>query len=182
MGHEGTYLRQKIEQHELHKVRSRAHLALTYDGILRSHPPRMLNETAGQLVAHLAHPERLVAGHAAAAARSEAGSLGVPALNGWFGAQQPASLAFMRLTLEGLGCPLTRAALKDATRDADPGDSRQRVMAAGDRSFAPTGLAADPNRCVMRCNLNVLSARRPPPRQPWPAAWRAACSLSATGL
>ena len=54
----GTYLRQKIEQYQLHKILGHGRVwRLTYDGIARDRtPPRMLHETAAQLVAHLAHP------------------------------------------------------------------------------------------------------------------------------
>ena len=54
----GTYLRQKIEQYQLDKVLGHGRIwRLTYDGIPRDRTqPRMLNETAAQLVAHLSHP------------------------------------------------------------------------------------------------------------------------------
>jgi mono/diheme cytochrome c family protein/glucose/arabinose dehydrogenase len=54
----GTYLRKKIEQYQLDKVVRHGRIwRLTYDGIERDKTrPRMLNENAAQLVAHLNHP------------------------------------------------------------------------------------------------------------------------------
>ena len=55
---EGTYLRKKVEQYQLHKILGHGRVwRLTYDGMDRDRtPPRMLNETPAQLVAHLSHP------------------------------------------------------------------------------------------------------------------------------
>ena len=56
---EGTYLREKIKQYQLDKV-STGHgrvWRLTYDGMPPDRTrPRMLQETAAQLVTHLSHP------------------------------------------------------------------------------------------------------------------------------
>ena len=55
---QGTYLRKKIEQYQLDKVLGHGRIwRLAYDGMERDRrQPRMLNETAAQLVAHLSHP------------------------------------------------------------------------------------------------------------------------------
>src|SRR3954447_4395049 len=54
---EGTYLRQKITQFQLDKVLRHGRIwRLTYNGIAPDRtPPRMLDETPAQLVAHLSH-------------------------------------------------------------------------------------------------------------------------------
>jgi mono/diheme cytochrome c family protein/glucose/arabinose dehydrogenase len=54
----GTYLRQKIEQYALDKIVKKGRIwRLTYDGMpRRTDVPKMLNETAAQLVAHLNDP------------------------------------------------------------------------------------------------------------------------------
>ena len=51
----GTYLRQRIDQYGLDKIVKRGRIwRLTYEGMgRRTEPPRMLSETAAQLVAHL---------------------------------------------------------------------------------------------------------------------------------
>ena len=55
---EGTYLRKKIDQYQLHKILGNGRVwRLTYDGMDRNRTqPRMLSETPAQLVAHLSHP------------------------------------------------------------------------------------------------------------------------------
>ncbi|MEZ5040775.1 MAG: discoidin domain-containing protein [Saprospiraceae bacterium] len=53
----GSYLRAKIEQYQLDKVVSLGRIwRLTYDGIERDTPPRMLEESPAELVKHLKHP------------------------------------------------------------------------------------------------------------------------------
>ncbi|HXW04230.1 MAG TPA: PVC-type heme-binding CxxCH protein [Vicinamibacterales bacterium] len=54
----GSYLRAKVEQYQLDKVIQHGRIwRLTYDGLERDRrQPRMLDETPGQLVAHLSHP------------------------------------------------------------------------------------------------------------------------------
>ena len=54
----GRTCAQKIKQYQLDKVIGHGRIwRLTYDGIARDRtPPRMLNETPAQLVAHLSHP------------------------------------------------------------------------------------------------------------------------------
>jgi mono/diheme cytochrome c family protein len=53
----GTYLRQKIDQYQLDKIVRHGRIwRLTYDGMpRRTEQPRMNDETAAQLVAHLSH-------------------------------------------------------------------------------------------------------------------------------
>ena len=54
----GSYLRRKVEQYAMEKIIGHGRIwRLTYDGIQRDRQmPRMDNETAAQLVAHLDHP------------------------------------------------------------------------------------------------------------------------------
>ena len=54
----GTYLRARIDQYALDKVFAHGRIwRLSYEGMERDRTqPRMLNETAAQLVAHLSHP------------------------------------------------------------------------------------------------------------------------------
>ena len=58
MGEEGTYLWEKIKQYQLNKVLGHGRVwRLTYDGMAPDRTrPRMLQETAAQLVRHLSHP------------------------------------------------------------------------------------------------------------------------------
>ena len=137
---EGTYLREKIKQYQLDKVLGHGRVwRLTYDGMARDRTrPRMLNETAAQLVTHLSHP------------------------NGWWRdtAQQllvlkqdrsvaPALQALVRTSknllarvpravdARGAGrarrCADARAAAGSGAADAHPGDARQRDAVQGRR-------------------------------------------------
>ena len=140
----GTYLRQKIEQYQLDKILGHGRVwRLTYDGIARDRTkPRMLHETAAQLVAHLAHPNGWWRDTAQQLLVLKQDRSVVPALQRMARAHDRLLARFHALwTLEGLGAldaELTRAAL----RDKDPRMRIQAIRAseslykAGDRSFA----------------------------------------------
>ena len=140
----GTYLRQKIEQYQLDKILGHGRVwRLTYDGIARDQTkPRMLHETAAQLVAHLAHPNGWWRDTAQQLLVLKQDRSVVPALQRMARAHDRLLARFHALwTLEGLGAldaELTRAAL----RDKDPRMRIQAIRAseslykAGDRSFA----------------------------------------------
>ena len=168
----GTYLRQKIEQYQLDKVLGHGRIwRLTYDGIPRDRTqPRMLNETAAQLVAHLGHPNGWWRDTAQQLLVLKQDRSVVPALERMVRTRGNPLARFHALwTLEGLGAldpSLTRAALKDA-------DPRMRIQAiraseslykAGDKSFADDwrALAVDADTDVViqaMLTLNVLKVR-----------------------
>ena len=141
---EGTYLWEKIKQHQLDKVLGYGRVwRLTYDGMTPDRTqPRMLDESPSQLVRHLSHDNgwwRDTAQQLIVLAQDRSV---VPALRQLV---RTAKTTLPRIhalwTLEGLGAldaSLAREALKDA-------DSRMRVQAirasetlykAGDKSFA----------------------------------------------
>ena len=165
----GTYLRQKIEQYQLDKVRGHGRIwRLTYDGIPRDRmQPRMLNETAAQLVTHLSHPNGWWRDTAQQLLVLKQDRSVVPALERMVRANSNLLARFHALwTLEGLGAldsSLTRVALKDV-------EARMRIQAiraseslykAGDKSFAADwrALAGDADTEVViqaMLTLNVL--------------------------
>jgi mono/diheme cytochrome c family protein/glucose/arabinose dehydrogenase len=165
----GTYLRQKIEQYQLHKILGHGRIwRLTYDGIAPDRTqPRMLNETAGQLVAHLAHPNGWWRDTAQQLLVLKQDRSVVPALERMVRTHSNLLARFHALwTLEGLGAldaALTRAALRD-------GEPRMRIQAiraseslykAGDKSFAADwrALAEDTDTDVViqaMLTMNVL--------------------------
>ncbi len=165
----GTYLRQKIEQYQLDKVLGHGRVwRLTYDGIARDRTaPRMLNETAAQLVTHLGHPNGWWRDTAQQLLVLKQDRSVVPALQRMVRTQGNLLARFHALwTLEGLGAldaPLTREALKDP-------EPRLRIQAiraseslykAGDKSFARDwrALAADTDIDVViqaMLTMNVL--------------------------
>ncbi len=169
----GTYLRQKIEQYQLDKILGHGRVwRLTYDGIARDQTkPRMLNETAAQLVAHLAHPNGWWRDTAQQLLVLKQDRSVVPALQRMARAHERLLARFHALwTLEGLGAldaELTRAAL----RDQDPRMRIQAIRAseslykAGDRSFADDwrALANDTDTDVViqaMLTLNLLTRPR----------------------
>ena len=173
----GTYLRARIDQYTLDKVFAHGRIwRLSYEGKERDRTqPRMLNETAAQLVAHLDPPERLVAGQRAAAARVEAGQIGrarAPAADSTpstgYARREPARPIPRAVDPRGP----RRARRRDSARaderpqppDADSGDSRQRNALQGRRSHARRrlpGLATDKDTNVSiqaLLTLNYLKA------------------------
>jgi mono/diheme cytochrome c family protein len=165
----GTYLRQKIEQFQLDKVLGHGRIwRLTYDGIPRDRTqPRMLNETAGQLVTHLAHPNGWWRDTAQQLLVLKQDRSVVPVLERMVRTDGNLLARFHALwTLEGLGAleaSLARAALADVS-------PRMRIQAiraseslykAGDKSFAADwrALAGDADTDVViqaMLTLNVL--------------------------
>ncbi|MBW3629603.1 MAG: discoidin domain-containing protein [Gemmatimonadetes bacterium] len=155
----GSYLRAKIEQYQLDKIVHHGRIwRVTYQGMERDRTrPRMLEETAAQLVRHLAHPngwwrdmaqqllvlkqDRSVAPALRSMARSN------PSLTGRYHALW---------TLEGLGA-LDAALVRELMNDPSAGMRVQAIRAsetlykAGDRS-----LAADYHRLAKDSDPDVV--------------------------
>ncbi len=140
---EGTYLREKIKQYQLDKVIGRGRVwRLTYDGMRPDRTrPRMLNETAAQLVTHLSHPNGWWRDTAQQLLVLKQDRSIAPALEAIVRRSTDLLARFHALwALEGLGA-LTPALTRATLRDPEP---RMRVQAlrasetlykAGDRSF-----------------------------------------------
>ncbi len=141
---EGTYLWEKIKQHQLNKVLGHGRVwRLTYDGMPPDRTrPGMLRETAAQLVSHLSHPNgwwRDTAQQLLVLKRDQSVAPSLVAL-----VRNPKS-ALARVhalwTLEGLGS-LDPALTREMLADADPVMRAQAIRAseslykAGDTSFA----------------------------------------------
>jgi mono/diheme cytochrome c family protein/glucose/arabinose dehydrogenase len=140
----GTYLRQKIEQYQLDKVLGHGRVwRLTYDGIPRDRtPPRMLNESAAQLVTHLSHPNGWWRDTAQQLLVLQQDRSVVPVLARLVRTRDNLLARFHALwTLEGLGA-LDAALAREALQDAEPRMRIQAIRAseslykAGDRSLA----------------------------------------------
>jgi mono/diheme cytochrome c family protein/glucose/arabinose dehydrogenase len=167
---EGTYLRAKIKQNGLDKVVN-GHgrvWRLTYEGLAPNRtPPRMLSESAAQLVAHLSHPngwwrdtaQQLLVLKQDKSVASALESLVRRSTN------QLARIHAL-WTLEGLAA-LTPALARELFRDADPAVRMAAIRASetlykqGDRTFAADyrALAADAETDVViqvMLTLNVL--------------------------
>jgi mono/diheme cytochrome c family protein/glucose/arabinose dehydrogenase len=141
---EGTYLRAKIKQYQLDKVVGHGRVwRLTFDGMSRARtPPRMLNETPAQLVAHLSHSNGWWRDTAQQLLVLKQDKTVVPALQRLTRTSRNALARFHALwTLEGLGA-LDAALTREIFADREP---RMRIQAlrasetlykAGDRSFA----------------------------------------------
>jgi len=165
----GTYLRQKIEQYQLDKILGHGRVwRLTYDGIARdTTQPRMLNETAAQLVAHLSHPNGWWRDTAQQLLVLKQDRSVVPALQRMVRARDNLLARFHALwTLEGLGA-LDAALARAALKDAEPRVRIQAIRAseslykAGDRSFAADwrALLQDPHTDVViqaMLTMNIL--------------------------
>ena len=155
---EGTYLRKKIEQYQLHKILGNGRIwRLTYDGMERDRTqPRMLSETPAQLVAHLSHPNGWWRDTAQQLLVLKQDKSVVPALQQLVRTPSAPGAADARLfgrfhalwTLEGLGA-LDGALVREQMKDANPAMRIQAIRAsetlykAGDRSFAADYKAAD---------------------------------------
>jgi mono/diheme cytochrome c family protein/glucose/arabinose dehydrogenase len=140
----GTYLRQKIDQYQLHKILGKGRIwRLTYDGMERDRRrPRMLDEKPAQLVEHLSHPNgwwRDTAQQLLVLAQDKSV---VPALQKLArGAHGNPYARFHALwTLEGLGA-LDGALVREQMKDRDPKMRIQAIRAsetlykAGDRAL-----------------------------------------------
>ena len=165
----GTYLRAKIEQYGLDRiVNGRGRIwRLTYDGMAPDRTqPRMYDETAAELVAHLAHPngwwrdsaqQNLVLRQdrsVVPALEAMASGRGVP--SGTEATTHQLARIHALWTLEGLSA-LTPALVHGLLDDADSEIRIQAIRASetlykgGDRSFAPRyqDLTADANTDVV---------------------------------
>jgi mono/diheme cytochrome c family protein/glucose/arabinose dehydrogenase len=141
---EGTYLREKIKQYQLDKAMRHGRVwRLTYDGIARDRTrPRMLAETAAQLVAHLSHPNGWWRDTAQRLLVLKQDKSVVPALQTLVRTSKNRLARVHALwTLEGLGA-LGAALTREVLRDPDPGMRIQALRAseslykAGDKAFA----------------------------------------------
>ena len=139
----GTYLRKRIEQYDLDKiVRNGRIWRLTYEGMgRRTTPPRMLDETAAQLVAHLGDPNGWWRDTAQQLLVLIQDKSVVPALMALAKSGDHLARIHALWTLEGLGAAdaaLVRAFMKDS----DPRLRIQGIRASetlykrGDRSLA----------------------------------------------
>jgi mono/diheme cytochrome c family protein len=159
----GTYLRARVQQYDLDKVIHKGRIwRLVYDGIkgdrsdrLRRDPivPRMNNETAAQLVAHLSHPNGWWRDTAQQLLVLKQNKSVVPALQLIVKTSRNLLARFHAMwTLEGLGA-LKPVLVRQLMEDSEP---RMRIQAirtsetlykAGDRSFAAdyARLAKDPS-------------------------------------
>ena len=154
---EGTYLRKKVEQYQLHKILGKGRVwRLTYDGMDRDRTqPRMLSETPAQLVAHLSHPNGWWRDTAQQLLVLKQDKSVVPALQQLVRTPSAAGAAdgslFGRFhalwTLEGLGA-LDAALVREQMKDANPAMRIQAIRAsetlykAGERSLAADYKAA----------------------------------------
>jgi mono/diheme cytochrome c family protein/glucose/arabinose dehydrogenase len=154
----GTYLRARVEQYQLDKVIRHGRIwRLTYEGMPRDPtPPRMLNETAAQLVTHLSHPNGWWRDTAQQLLVLKQDKSVVPALRQIVRTSTNQLARIHALwTLEGLGsldAPLSRAMMEDR----DPQMRLEAVRAseslykAGDKSFGTDykRMAKDPETDV----------------------------------
>ena len=141
---EGTYLWEKIKQYQLNKVLGHGRVwRLTYDGMAPDRTrPRMLQETAAQLVRHLSHPGGWWRDTAQQLLVLKQDRSVVPALRQMLRTPtNPLARAHALWTLEGLGS-LDPALAREMLNDPDPGIRVQAIRAteslykAGDTSFA----------------------------------------------
>ncbi len=140
----GTYLRSRIEQYALDKVVRHGRIwRLTYEGMgRRTTPPRMLNETPAQLVAHLTDTNGWWRDTAQQLLVLRQDKTVVPALKQMVrsDANQLARIHAV-WTLEGLASA-DAALLRELMEDPDPQIRTQAIRAsetlykAGDRTFA----------------------------------------------
>lgn len=169
---EGTYLRKKIDQYQLHKILGRGRIwRLTYEGLERDRTqPRMLNETAAQLAAHLAHPNGWWRDTAQQLIVLKQDTSVVPALQQMVRSSRSLFARFHALwALEGLGA-LDAALLREQMKDPDPTMRIQGIRAsetlykAGDKSFAADyrGLTKDADTDVAIQAMLTLSLFKVP--------------------
>ena len=185
----GTYLRRKIDQYQMDRVRSNGRIwRVTYDGIPRDRRrPRMLSETATQLAAHLNHPNGWWRDTAQQLLVLKQDRSVVPALQRMV---RPSANLLARVhalwTLEGLGA-LTPATVRAAMTDANPRMRQQGIRASeslykqGDRSFGADyrALAVDPDPDVVIQSLLTINTLKVPQRE---VALRSALANTARGV
>ena len=165
----GSYLRQRIEQYGLDKIVRHGRIwRLTYEGMgRRTAPPRMLAESAPQLVGHLSDPNGWWRDTAQQLLVLKQDKSVVPALKAL---TQPPSEQLARIhalwTLEGLGAADAQVTRR-LMQDADPQIRIQAIRAsetaykAGDRSLAAdyTTMTRDADAAVVvqaMMTLNTL--------------------------
>jgi mono/diheme cytochrome c family protein len=167
----GSYLRKKIEQYGLEKVKGYGRIwRLVYDGMEPdTQQPRMLDETPAQLVAHLNHPNGWWRDTAQRLLVLRQDKSVVPALETMVRTAPGLLARFGALwTLEGLGA-LDPALLREEMKDPSPDMRIQAIRAseslykAGDKSFDPDIRAAvqdHDTKVVIQAmlTLNVLKA------------------------
>ena len=169
---EGTYLRQKINQYQLHKILGRGRIwRLTYQGMERDRTkPRMLDETPAQLVSHLSHPNGWWRDTAQQLLVLKNDKSVVPALQKLVSSSPNVLARFHALwTLEGLGA-LDASLVREEMKDTNPKMRIQAIRAsetlykAGDRSFLADyrGLAKDPDTDVVIQAMLTLNLFKPP--------------------
>ena len=169
---EGTYLRKKIDQYQLHKILGRGRIwRLTYDGMARDRSvPRMLTETPAQLVGHLSHPNGWWRDTAQQLLVLKQDKSVVPALQQMARrADKPQARVHALWTLEGLGAldaPLVRALMKDPAPSMRIQAIRasETLFKAGDRSLLEDYRAAtkDPDTAVVIQGMLTLNLVKPP--------------------
>ncbi len=140
----GTYLRAKIEQYQLDKaIRMGRIWRLTYKGMNRDKTqPRMLNETAAQLVSHLNHPNGWWRDMAQQLIILKGDKSVVPDLVNMAKTDQNLLARFHAMwTLEGLGA-LSAELVSELMKDPNPRMQIQAIRAseslykAGEKSLA----------------------------------------------
>ncbi len=168
---EGTYLRQKIAQHQLEKVHGYGRIwRLTHAGTARDTArPRMLQETPAQLVGHLSHPNGWWRDTAQQLIVFKQDRSVVPALQE-LARRSPNTLARVHAlwTLEGLGS-LQASLVRELLKNRDPEIRIQAIRAseslykAGDRSFLSdyAALTADSEADVVVQALLTLNLFKP---------------------
>ena len=155
----GTYLRARIDQYALDKVFAHGRIwRLSYEGMERDRTqPRMLNETAAQLVAHLSHPNGWWRDTAQQLLVLKQDKSVAPALQQMLKTSTNLLARFHALwTLEGLGA-LDAATVRAQMKDPSPRMRIQAIRAsetlykAGDRTFDADyrALAADKDTNVV---------------------------------
>ena len=140
----GSYLRKKIEQYALDKIVRHGRIwRLTYEGMgRRTTPPRMLDETPAQLVAHLSDPNGWWRDTAQQLLILKQDKSVAPALNQIVRSSKDQLARIHALwTLEGLGSA-DASLMRELMKDRDAQIRVQAIRAsetlykAGDRSFA----------------------------------------------
>ena len=171
----GTYLRARINQYGLDKVHSHGRIwRVTYDGMERDKTqPRMLDETAAQLVGHLSHPNGWWRDAAQQLLILKQDKSVVPTLQVMARTSPNLLARFHALwTLEGLGA-LDRTLVREQMEDGNPRMRIQAVRAsetlykAGDKTLADDyrRLTKDPNTDVVLqaiLTLNTLKVADAP--------------------
>jgi mono/diheme cytochrome c family protein/glucose/arabinose dehydrogenase len=170
---EGTYLRKKIDQYQLHKILGRGRIwRLTYDGMAPNRTqPRMLSETPAQLVAHLSHPNGWWRDTAQQLLVLRQDKSVVPALQRLVRASS--GNVFGRFhalwTLEGLGA-LDAVLVREQMKDPNPKMRIQAIRAsetlykAGERGLAADyrAMTKDPDTDVVIQAMLTLNLFRVP--------------------